>query len=289
MALLDIADLNISHYQSYAHLEHGRFYTGLPVFYAPVGASGSGKGSYTVGPSVVWEVESGQNNKPGILEFNGHGLKFLENALDQKEQHIASLGGRMMGVRPIATAESDNALKLKERNEQATLLDISTSLTDGLSILLRYWAVWQDVDETTAQDIICDINKDFLFDNIGAREFRAIHAMYKDGVLPVEVLYEYMRRSDVIPDWMKIEEFKKLLENVNSFPGQPDAEARLIHGYPNKQSQINDQSKNRELDIEEDAQALAEKAQEDDAEAALEAAQNPAPVVRPAPGAAGGA
>jgi hypothetical protein len=33
--LLDIVDLNLKHYATYAQLEHGRFYTALPTYYAP--------------------------------------------------------------------------------------------------------------------------------------------------------------------------------------------------------------------------------------------------------------
>ena len=32
----------------------------------------------------------------GIIEFTGHGLRFLENALKDKEAQISAIGGRMM-------------------------------------------------------------------------------------------------------------------------------------------------------------------------------------------------
>src|SRR5690606_29356820 len=73
------------------------------------------------------------------------------------------------------------------------------------------------------------------------REFRAIHAMYSDGILPIEVVHDYLRRAEVIPDWLSIEELKKLLTSTNSFPMQPDAEARK-RGYPNRQSEIDDEN-----------------------------------------------
>lgn len=48
--VLDITDINISHYNSYAHLEQGRFYTGLPIYFVPVSNADDG-GEYTIGPS----------------------------------------------------------------------------------------------------------------------------------------------------------------------------------------------------------------------------------------------
>lgn len=49
--------------------------------------------------------------------------------------------------------------------------------------------------------------------------------MYQDGILPIEVVYDYLKKAEVIPDWLELEEFKKLLASKNSFPNNPDAEA----------------------------------------------------------------
>lgn len=234
--IMDIVRLNMSHYRSYADLEHGRFYTGFPVYYAS--ATNNEDTEYTLGPNRVWLVEG--DSKPGILEFNGQGLKHLENALEIKEQQVASLGGRLMGVQGQATSESDNQLKMKERNEQALLLNVSTVLDEGFTILLQWLAWWQNVGAGAIEDIDIEFNKDFLLDNIGARELRAIHSMYMDGIIPIDVLYSYLRKSQVVPDYMTLEEFKELLDSMEQFPNQPDAEARKA-GFPDKKAQLADE------------------------------------------------
>lgn len=280
--LEDIADLNISHYRSYANLEHGRLFTGFPMYYVESGIGGEQEGEFTLGATRVWQTPPGA--KPGILELNGQGLKFLVDALDQKEQQAAALGGRMMGVRTTAVAESDNMLKLSERNEQSQLLKVTRSLDHGFTILLRWWARMQDVTEARANEIEVEFNKDFLFDGVGAREFRAVHAMYKDGVLPIDVLYYYFKRGNLIPDWMDLKEFKRLLDNMESFPNNPDAQARA-EGFPDAAAKlgIKEKGKDRELEqdlldtqIEADAEAadVAAKAAE---KAAKSAAREPAP------------
>lgn len=233
---LDITNLNISHYQSYAHLEHGRFFTGVPTYFVPVSETGDdGQQTYEIGSARVWEVASG--DKPGILEFFGSGLRFLENALDQKEMQVSNLGGRMLGVRAAATAESDNQVALTEKNEKALLLNVANTLDAGLTKLLMWWAKWQDVSEKRAEKISLAISKEFLLD-IGARELRAVQAMYKDGLIPLEVLYEYLRKSEVVPDHMSLDEFRKLLEDATkSFPNQPDVEAKS-EGFPDAKSRL---------------------------------------------------
>jgi hypothetical protein len=221
--ILDIALLNHSHYQSYAQLEHGRFYTALPVYYVPV-EEGDENASYTVGPSVVWEV--GKGTKPGIIEYNGSGLKYLENACNSKEDQIAALGGRLVGVERVSAGESNNMLKMKEQNETALLLNIANVLDVSFTSLLRWWAYWQDVPQDKANAIQFGTNKDFLLNPTGAREFRAIQMMYEAGVIPIAVLHDYLRRAEVVPDWMSLDQFTKLLTEATSFPNMADVQAR---------------------------------------------------------------
>jgi hypothetical protein len=271
--MVDIARLNISHYRSYAHLEHGRFYTGVPIYWAEVSGSHDGGAEYYLGAAKVWELEKGC--RAGLLEFNGAGLRFLEGALAAKEAQAASLGGRMIGVTAQSTAETDNQTKLKERNEQSLLMLTAAALDKSFTKVLRLWSWWSGFDEVP--EVV--FSKDFMYDTVGSREFRAVQSMYKDGILPIEVLYDYMRRADVIPAEMEIEEFTALLQNESSFPGQPDWKARQ-EGYPNAQARQTEALKLAELDLEE--QALIEERRA--AKAAEKAAAN-----RPPPQPFGGA
>lgn len=230
----DIVDMNLSHYRSYAELEHGRFFTGNPVFYVSKGAQ-EGAGEYTIGSSVVWEVGDGQS--AGIIEYNGHGLNSLENAISTKEAHIATLGGRLIGVASQSVSESDNQLQMKDRNEQALLLNVSLAMDEGLSLALQWWAEWMDTPSATAAQIEIEFNKEFLLKESGAREFRAIQQMYDDGLLPVDVVYDYLLRADVIPDYLTFDEFKKLLESKNSFPNNPDV-AATQEGFPDAKTKV---------------------------------------------------
>jgi hypothetical protein len=254
----DIAQLNMSHFRSYAQLEHGRYYTGFPIYYLEDGAQNTiADAEFEIAPNRVWKSPAG--SKPGILEFNGQGLKHLENALDLKEQQAAALGGRMMGIRALATSESDNQLKLSERNEQSVLLKTTRALDAGMRQLLRWWLWWQGGTEAEVAKVDVAFNKDFLFDGVGAREFRAVHAMYKDGVVPIEVLFHYLKRGDVVPDWMTVEEFKSMLDSMESFPNNPDFEARQ-NGYPNRQSEIDDENEDEDRKSGEKTAAAAAKA-----------------------------
>lgn len=50
--------------------------------------------------------------------------------------------------------------------------------------------------------------------------------MYRDGVLPVQVVFSYMRNAGIIPSWISEERFIELLNSQASFPAQADVQAR---------------------------------------------------------------
>lgn len=242
--LLDIALLNISHYKSVAQLEHGRFYTAIPIYHIQVKNANDKGGDYVVGPNVVWEYDG--DKAPGIAEYNGQGLIFLENALQEKESNISAMGGRMLGTERTGTGQSDNEIALKEKNEMSLLLNVTTVLNEGFSKLLRWWMWWQNETLESLTDVKLEVNKDFLFAKIDARDLRAFTLMYQENILPIDVIFDILCKSDTIPDGMTIDEFKAMLENPNQYPNDPDFEARQ-EGYPDAATKVATELAAREM------------------------------------------
>jgi hypothetical protein len=232
--VIDIALMNLSHYQSVAQLEHGRFYTAIPIYHVQVKNQNDKGGDYVVGPNVVWEYEG--DKAPGIAEYNGQGLIFLERALEEKEANISAMGGRMLGTKSTAVAESDNLVKVKEKNEMSLLLNLTNSLNEGFTKLITWWLYWQNENLDTI-DAQVEVNRDFLFAQIDAREFRAFTMMYQENIIPIDVLFDILQKTDVMPDSITVEEFKAMLENPDQFPNNPDFEARR-EGYPDAKTKV---------------------------------------------------
>lgn len=243
--LLDIADLNLSHYRTYAELEYGRLFTALPVYYAP-GADGDGVAEYHIGPNTVWEVPSGET--PGILEFHGTGLKALETALSTKESQIAAIGGRLLpGLNKVS--ESGNQTVLREANEQAVLLNCIMASEFGMTDVIRWWLMFRDIALADTTDLEYEINQEFLSTPIGAREIRAIQMLYLDGIIPAEVLYDYLLRASVIPTSMTLVDFKTALKDPNSFINNPEAQARQ-RGFTDRKEELAQAQIAREADFQ---------------------------------------
>ena len=211
--LMDIATINISHYQSTALLEHGRFYAGMPTYVVSAGSSEgadptSGE-TLAVGPSNVWELEQGA--KAWILEFNGHGLTFLENAVDSKQLQMQSLGGKLISAQRKAAALSSEAYSLMETGDEATLLNVAETCERALARALTIMADFLAIEIPRGEAIVVEMNKEFVRSELTARELRAIQALYTGGLIPLDVLYYALRSVNVIPIEYSLEDFTAML------------------------------------------------------------------------------
>lgn len=238
--VLDILTLNLAHFKLYAQLQHARFYTANPVYYV---TGAQEEDTYHIGPSVVWEIGAGE--KAGLIEFNGSGLKSLESGLTMMENQVASLGGRLIGDSSTA-GQSDNQTKLKDRNEQSLLLNVTTVINENITDLITIMSQWLN---EPAENLGFRVNQDFLLDAAAAREFRAITMMYQAGILPIEVIYEYFLKAEVIPEYVTLEIFLNMLEDQKQFPNNPDIEAKK-EGFANAQQRTADELARDELEEE---------------------------------------
>lgn len=242
--ILDIADLNISHYRTYAELEWGRMYTALPVYYAP-GNDGEGAAEYHIGPSVVWEVPAGEI--PGILEYKGEGLKALETALNTKEQQIAAIGGRMMPGNTAKGSASPDETARASLNEQALLLHAIQAAEFGLVHVIRWWLMWRDQPMTSTDEVEYHLNRIFGSTGVDARVLRSLQQLVADGMAPIDVVYNAMTLSGWLDPDVTIDDFKTMLDNPDSFPNRPDMQARQ-RGFQSRQQELDQSAIAREAD-----------------------------------------
>ncbi len=196
--LLDLFNVNISHYRSSADLEHGRHYTALPT---PVvsGVDNDEDGatpSLEIGSSTAWLLPTGAQAK--MLEFNGQGLKHLENALSEKATLMTHLGARMLEP-DKRSAETAEALRLRQAGDFASMNTISDAVGAMLTDVVRLMAWWYEINKELDDDtLFVQLNKDYFESRLTPAMLTALVTSWQAGAMGFRDLYFNLVRGETI-------------------------------------------------------------------------------------------
>jgi hypothetical protein len=185
--LLDLIDVNLSHYRSSADHEHGLHFTALPTPWV-VGANAEG-GELRIGAGVAWEL-SGPDARAGMLEFSGAGMEAIEKNLTMKEERMAVLGARMIEGGTGGQPETAEAVRARHAATHATLKTIATTNSAALTKALRIHAWWMNASETVADpQTSVTLNREFYDAKLSAEDVKALVLAVQAGQMSFETFY----------------------------------------------------------------------------------------------------
>lgn len=211
----DLANVNLSHYQTTADLEHGAHKTALPQPWIAgiqpmVDAQGKpvGDATFYMGGGHAWSFPSHETNV-GMLEFTGAGLTSLENRLAAKERHAAVLGARMLEAQK-KEAETAEAAGMHRSGEQATLASQADTESEGLKRVLGWFDTWAG----GSGNVEAKINKEFFAREMTPEELTALVASWQQGAISKETLFEKLQKGGVVRDGVQFEEQEAQIEQA---------------------------------------------------------------------------
>lgn len=205
--LLDLVEVNLSHYRTSADLEHGAHYTALPTAWV----AGFPKDSnLRIGSSVAWVSEE-TDAKAAYLEYTGQGLGALSDLKRDKEQLMAVLGARLLEENKKA-AEAADTLKIRAASEAGSLTAIARNIASGIENALKRLAWWSGASEQQVEEVKFQLNTDFVDTRLSPQELAALMSMYQQGGISQDTFLYNLKRGEVLPDERSIEDEKDLLE-----------------------------------------------------------------------------
>lgn len=211
--LLDMADVNLSHYMTSADLENGRHVCGIPTPYA-TGFDKSEVTGLMLGSSFAWVAENPQA-KAGFVEFNGEGLGALEKAIQEKEGQMAALGAKML--EPEAKkAEAFGTVELRSSAETSALSKMAHSLSGGISDVLQWIAWWIGTaaePEELAETAKIVLSQDFLSTRMAPDELAQMVAAWMAGAIDWETLIWNLRRGEMVDAQRTDEEIRQSIKD----------------------------------------------------------------------------
>jgi len=183
--LLDMVDVNFSHYRTMADLEHGRHFTALPTPWISGIRQSESKLKMGTG---AWDLDKG--GQAGMLEFTGAGLKALVIAEQDKRKMMSVLGARLLEEQTVVERETAVAVTMRHSGEGATLKSIVEIMEKGLTDVLQ-WHVWWTSTEETPEEVNAnlDVNREFFTVQMDANTLAIQLQLLQGDAISFETFY----------------------------------------------------------------------------------------------------
>lgn len=198
--LRDLVDVNLAHFRNSADYEWGLHHL-APTPYA------CGMRTTDViqfGPTTLFSLEN-ENAKVGLLEPSGTGLKNLLDAMQAKQQLMATLGGRLLEQQKTGV-EAARTVELRQSGENSTLGSIASVVSQGLSKLVTWHAWWFGTEEKTADESVVRLNTDFLSNLITNETLKTALLGLQDSRISFETWYAVLERAELARPGVTAEE-----------------------------------------------------------------------------------
>ena len=205
--MLEIAHLNIKHFQLSSDLDHSLHLAAQPklVLYG----YDVSEGDVTVGAdeALVFENEKG---KAEWLVCSVESFDAQQGRIDKVEGQMAALGlATIVGQKNVG--ESAEAKKLDRSQGDSIMAVIAQGLQDGFDLCLEYHAAYVEEEPGT-----CQVNRDFNLNALTSQDVTAYSGLQQMGQISLETLLELLKKGEVLPDEFDIDAEIKKLEAIAS-------------------------------------------------------------------------
>lgn len=195
--LIDLVDMNLSHYRVTADYEHGCHFTGLPTpvisGYTPNADENGKTEKFHIGSMTAW-VFPRPDAKASYLEFTGEGLNALEKNLSKKENNMAILGARMLEVQRNGV-ESAQTAAIHRGGEQSMLSSVAQAISIGVTKVLRTFCEFAGA---ASDKVEFELNRDFFPVPMDSLQLTAIIAAWQNGAISYETMLENLKKGEIV-------------------------------------------------------------------------------------------
>jgi len=212
--LLDLADVNLSHYRTSADLEHGAHFTALPT---PVLMGFNAKNTYTIGSGVAWVTDNPQADAK-YLEYSGQGLGALRDLKKDKENAMAVLGARMLEEQKKGVEAADTH-RMRQSGEGSILAALAGVADEAVTQILKWYAEWLNVSEGEIKKIKLTLNKDFVGSQMAADKLIALMKAKQAGEISQDTFLHNLKEGEIIPDGTSVDDEKLKIKNDSDTSG----------------------------------------------------------------------
>ncbi len=204
--LIDLVDVNLSHYRTTADYEHGCHWTGLAQPWIAGYQKEDGE-ELSTGGGTAW-IFSDSNASAGMLSLD-HDFVALSANLNRKEQQMAVLGARMLSSDKKAAEAADTAA-IHRSGENSVLAGIAQTISLGCTPALKTFCEWAGADG----DVKIEINRDFFPVSITPDMLKALLAGWQAGApgFSDQSFFDNLKQSEIVPQELTLDEEKTRID-----------------------------------------------------------------------------
>jgi hypothetical protein len=204
--LLDLVNVNLSHYRTVADLELGRQKTALPTFWA-TGFTQDDNQPIRLGAGNAI-ISSNNDAQFGLLEFTGQGLGALETAEKDKREWMSKLGADMLS-QSADNVESGEARQIKKAGEDGVLASIANAVSQTLTAAMIVARDWYGL----TGDAFIELNTRYYQKTANPQELVALMGQVQSGQMSSRRLWAYMQERDIVPRDVAYEQVREEIDD----------------------------------------------------------------------------
>lgn len=194
--LLDIANLNITHYQRQADLIHALHIAAMPTLVLE--GWDDTTGTATMGVNYAIAMQPG--NKAYYVQADATSFDAQMNELQSLESQMSTLGvTKLFGQKFVA--ESAEAKRIDQAQSNSVLSIISQELESALNQAFAFAAQYVGIEPPEIT-----IDRDFDYYRLIGQDVSVLAQLNQMGKISDSMLLEVLRRGEVLPDNINIED-----------------------------------------------------------------------------------
>jgi len=193
--LLDIANLNITHYQRQADLIHALHIAAMPTLVLE--GWDDTTGSATMGVNYAIAMEPG--NKAYYVQSDATSFDAQMNELNSLEAQMSTLGvTKLLGQKFVA--ESADAKRIDQAQSNSVLAIISQELESALNQAFDFASRYVGIEPPRIT-----VDRDFDFYRLIGQDVSVLSQLNEAGKISDRLLLDVLRRGEVLPDNVDID------------------------------------------------------------------------------------
>jgi hypothetical protein len=194
--LLDIANLNITHYQRQADLIHALHVAAMPILIL----EGFDMDTNEVSVGVNYALSMPPGNKAYYVQSDASSFAAQAEEIKAIETQMSTLGiTKLFGQKFVS--ESADSKRIDQAQSNSVLAVLSMEVCAGLKRAFEMASQYVGIEPPEIY-----LDRDFDFYRLIGQDITAITDLNTKGKLSDETLLEILRRGEILPDDLDIEE-----------------------------------------------------------------------------------